>query len=139
MSKGQEFVCDGALCECNQGTRQAKLTVSSHNKDHVQDKLIVTNQDKTFESFGACRLKKSNPCFPKPLDWKDFYDQVSIVKAENKPLLEGSTIPCAVGGTISIKDTLQIEVPGSPTPHNMEEIRTAFMSLCPVMLNESKE
>lgn len=135
MSKGQKLVCNGAICMCDKGSAPSQLKVTSHQKDHVQDKLIATNQDKTFLPFGTCALKKNSPCGPALTEWQGYYEEVSIVKDENLPLLEKSTIKCTIGGTISIKNTLQIQVPGTPTPHNMEEIRTAFMGLAPIMTN----
>jgi hypothetical protein len=134
MSKGQQLVCNGAVCVCNKGSAPSKLKVTSHNKDEVQDKLIATNQDKTFKPFGTCALKRNKPCSPSLTDWEGYYEEVGIVEEENKPLLEKSTIKCTVGGTVSIKDTLQIEIPGTPTAGNMEEIRSAFMGFAPVMV-----
>jgi hypothetical protein len=139
MSKGQELVCNGAICICDKGTKPGKLKVTSQNKDHVQDKLIATTQDKTFsQRFGSCKMMKNAPCKPTLMKWKGYYKDIHIVKEGNLPLLEKSTVKCAIGGNIRIKNTLQIEIPGTPTQHNIEQIRAAFKTMAPIVLNPSK-
>jgi len=44
-----------------------------------------------------------------------------------------------VGGQVSIVNTLQIAVAGLPAAPRVEVARTAFMSLCPLLLNEDQD
>ena len=68
--------------------------------------------------------------------WQDAFDLVQVDSPMSHPLLEKSTIKCVIGGTVSIMLTLQIAVPGLPALPRVEAVRTAFLSLCPLLLNE---
>ncbi|WP_052732524.1 DUF4280 domain-containing protein [Hymenobacter terrenus] len=132
---GQELVCNGALCQCDKGTLPSMLQVTSNQHVYLQGKLVATTQDKTFLPFGTCMLKNNLPCTPMLL-WQDAFDLVSVDSPMSHPLLEKSTIMCSFGGKVSILLTLQIAVPGLPALPQVEGVRTAFMSLCPLLLNE---
>ena len=133
---GQELVCSGALCHCDKGTLPMPLHVSSQHSHYLQGKLVATSLDKTFPPFGTCLLKNNLPCVPALLQWQQVFDLVQIDSPLCHPLLEKSTIRCALGGQVSILLTLQLAVPGLPAPPRVEGVRTAFMSLCPLLLNE---
>jgi len=133
---GQELVCNGAICRCNKGTLPSQLQVASPHNSYLQGKLIATSLDKTFLPFGTCILKNNTPCTPALLLWQDTFELVEINQPGRHPLLEKSTIPCAIGGQVSIVSTLQIAIPGLPAPPQVEAVRTAFASLCPLLLNE---
>ena len=134
---GQELVCNGALCRCDKGTAPSPLQVTGQRSHYLQGKLVATTKDKQFLPFGTCALKNNQPCVPAPLLWQDAFDLVQVDTPLTHPLLEKSTIQCAVGGKVSITVTLQIAVPGLPALPRVEGVRTAFMTLCPLLLNES--
>jgi hypothetical protein len=133
---GQELVCNGAICRCDKGALPSPLQVTSQQSNFLQGKLVATSLDKNFLPFGTCALKNNTPCLPAPLLWQDTFELVQVLSPASHPLLEKSTIRCAVGGQISIVNTLQMAVPGLPMPAQAEEVRTVFMSLCPLLLNE---
>jgi len=133
---GQELVCHGAVCRCDKGTTPSPLQVVSPHNSQLQDKLVATTQDKTFVPFGSCALKNNNACVPALQVWQDVFDLVEVNSPGRHPLLEKSTILCAVGGKVSIINTLQIAAPSLPLPPKLEGVRTAFLSLCPLLLNE---
>ena len=133
---GQEFVCNGAVCRCDKGTLPSQLQVVSPHNSYLQGKLVATTLDKIFMPFGTCAVKNNTPCTPMLLMWQDAFDLVEINQPGRHPLLEKSTIRCALGGQVSIITTLQIATPALPTPPRIESVRTAFLSLCPLLLNE---
>jgi len=133
---GQELVCNGAVCRCDKGTLPSMLQVTSQHSSYLQGKLVATSQDKTFLPFGTCILRNNLPCTPTLIMWQDTFDLVEVESPMNHPLLEKSTIKCAMGGTVSILLTLQIAIPGMPMAPQVEGVRTVFMSLCPLLLNE---
>ncbi|WP_139921680.1 DUF4280 domain-containing protein [Hymenobacter sp. DG01] len=133
---GQELVCTGAICRCDKGSLPSMLQVNSQQNVYLQGKLVATSQDKTFLPFGTCIVKNNMPCTPMLLFWQDVFDLVTVQSPISNPLLEKSTIKCAIGGTVSILSTLQIAVPGLPSPPRVEMARTSFMSLCPLLINE---
>ncbi|WP_223654462.1 DUF4280 domain-containing protein [Hymenobacter psoromatis] len=133
---GQQYVCNGAMCHCDKGTLPSPLQVLSNQTVYLQGKLMATNQDKLFVPFGTCALKNNTPCVSALLLWEDYFERVSVTPGGYRPLLEKSTIKCAVGGTVSILSTLQIKVPASPLPAQVEALRNSIMSLCP-MLSEA--
>lgn len=135
---GQELVCNGAICRCDKGALPSSLQVTSQQSNYLQGKLVATTLDKRFLPFGTCMLKNNTPCMPVPLLWQDAFDLVQVLNPGSHPLLEKSTIRCAIGGKISIVNTLQIAVPGLPMPTQAEGVRAVFMSLCPLLLNEDK-
>ena len=135
---GQELVCSGALCRCDKGTLPSPLQVTSQQSNYLQGKLLATTQDKTFLPFGTCAVKNNTPCVPVLLLWQDAFELVEIDTPLSHPLLEKSTIRCAIGGKVSILNTLQLAAPGLPAPPRVEAVRTAFMSLCPLLLNEDQ-
>jgi hypothetical protein len=133
---GQELVCNGAVCRCDKGTLPSQLKVTSQQSNYLQGKLVATSQDKSFLPFGTCMLKNNTPCTPTLLMWQDTFDLVQVNSPASHPLLEKSTIRCAIGGEVSIMLTLQLAVPSLPMPPRVEAVRTAFMSLCPLLLAE---
>lgn len=103
-----KYVCNGALCACDQGTAPGKLDVSSQNTIFVQEKLMATEDDITFKSsfFGNCKLKKNDPCAPLiKTKWENPAANVYI--GNKKASLESSELICTVGGKIKITDSLQ--------------------------------
>ncbi|RZK29242.1 MAG: DUF4280 domain-containing protein, partial [Hymenobacter sp.] len=105
---------------------------------YVQGKLMATTLDKLFMPFGTCLVKNNTPCFPMLLAWEKYFDKVSMLSPGQHPLLEKSTIRCAIGGEVSVVSTLQIQVPMPPLPAQAESFRTTSMSLCPLLLNPDR-
>lgn len=135
---GQELVCNGAICRCDKGTLPSALQVVSPHNSYLQGKLVATTLDKTFLPFGTCALRYNTPCTPALLVWQDAFELVEVNQSGRHPLLEKSTIMCAIGGKVSVLSTLQIAVPGLLAPPQVEAVRTAFASLCPLLLNEEE-
>ena len=133
---GQELVCNGAVCRCDKGTLPSMLQVTSQQSNYLQGKLVATTLDKTFLPFGTCMVKNNLPCTPTLLMWQDAFDLVQVNSPMSHPLLEKSTIMCVFGGKVSILSTLQIAIPGVPSPSRAESARLAFMNLCPLLLND---
>ena len=132
--EGQEFVCHGAPCRCDKGTLPAPLQVTSQQNVHLQSKLWANTLDKTFAPFGTCALKNNQPCVPALLLWQDARENLTIGKAGGKALLEKSTIRCALGGVVSILNTLQIAVPAPPPASQLAQSHSALLSLAPLLL-----
>ncbi len=133
---GQQYVCNGAVCRCDKGTLPSQLQVLSNPTVYVQGKLMATTLDKLFLPFGTCAMKYNTPCVPMLIMWQDYFDKVSLMTPMQHPLLEKSTIMCALGGKVSIVSTLQIKIPGAPLPAQVEGLRTASMSLCPLLMTD---
>ena len=132
--EGQEFVCGGAPCRCDKGTVPAPLQVTSNQSVWLQGKLVATTLDKTFVPFGTCALKNNQPCVPALLLWEKPFELVSVLTEGCHPLLEKSTIRCAVGGVVSILNTLQIKIPAPPPAARLEQSRTTLMGTAPLLL-----
>lgn len=133
---GQEYVCNGAICRCDKGSLPSMLQVVTNQTVHLQGKSVATTLDKLFVPFGTCLLKNNTPCFPMLLMWEDYFDRVSLIAPGCHPLLEKSTIRCAIGGTVSIINTLQLSIPLPPPPPQAEGVRATSLNLCP-LLSES--
>ncbi|RZK32637.1 MAG: DUF4280 domain-containing protein [Hymenobacter sp.] len=133
---GQEYVCHGAICRCDKGSLPSQLQVVANQTVHLQGKAVATTLDKLFVPFGTCALKYNTPCVPVLLLWQDYFDRVSLVAPGCHPLLDKSTIPCAIGGIVSIINTLQVSVPVPPPPAQAESVRASSMSLCPLLHND---
>ncbi|KQB39468.1 DUF4280 domain-containing protein [Flavobacterium aquidurense] len=103
-----KYVCNGALCACDKGSAPGILDVISQKNIFIQDKLMATDDDKTFKSpfFGTCAANQNNPCSPSIVTkWEK---PASNVQENNKKaLLATSTVKCTIGGEITIKDPLQ--------------------------------
>ena len=132
---GQEYVCNGAICRCDKGTLPSQLQVLANQTVTLQGKAVATTLDKLFLPFGTCAVKNNTPCVPALLLWQDYFDKVSLVAPGCHPLLEKSTIRCALGGTVSIVSTLQLSMPVPPPPPQVESGRTSSMSLCPLLVS----
>lgn len=132
--EGQEFVCEGAPCRCDKGTLPSPLQVTSQQFVSLQGKRQATNLDKTFVPFGTCALQNNQPCVPALLLWEKVFDLVTLGADGCHPLLEKSTVRCAVGGVVSILNTLQIRVPAPPPAPQLDRSRTGLLGLAPVLL-----
>lgn len=103
-----KYVCNGALCACNQGSKSGTLDVKSQNNIFIQEKLMATDDEKTFESpfFGTCAVIQNKPCSPSIMTkWEKPASTVN--GSDKKALLETSTLICAIGGQIMITNPLQ--------------------------------
>ena len=126
-------MCSDAVCRCDKGLLPMPLTVTSHQSVTLQGKPLATTLDKVFPPFGTCLVKNNTPCVPALLRWEGYYERLTLLAPGCYPLLEKSTIKCAVGGTVSILHTLQLAVLGPPALPQAEGIRTSSMSLCPLL------
>ncbi|MBF7092875.1 DUF4280 domain-containing protein [Flavobacterium sp. ALJ2] len=105
-----KYICNGAQCKCTLGTKDGVLDVKSQSKIFIQDKLMATENEKTFlPNFISCN--KTNPPTPcQPIinaPWEK--TKSNVLQREYKGLLESSTATCSSGGTISILDSKQAE------------------------------
>ncbi len=132
--EGQEFVCNGAPCRCDKGTTPSPLPVTSQQFVTLQGKLQATTLDKAFVPFGSCALKNNQPCVPELLRWEKAFEVSTVQVKGCHPLLDQSTIRCAVGGVVSILNTLQIKVPGPPPAVQRSESYAAASLLAPILL-----
>lgn len=136
---GQEYVCHGAICRCDKGSLPSQLQVLANQTVHLQGKAVATTLDKLFMPFGTCIIKNNTPCLPALLMWEKFFDKVSLIAPGCHPLLEKSTIRCAIGGQVSIISTLQIAMPLPPSPPQAESARTSSMNVCPLLVDDAEE
>ncbi|MGM5629916.1 DUF4280 domain-containing protein [Apibacter raozihei] len=108
-------ITEKALLQCNQGTIETELHVTSQNFFFIENKAIATEQDKESQThikpFGLCKLKPVPggflPCKAAPISW-----QQTTTKDElngYKVLLDTSVCPCATGGIIKVTDKGHIE------------------------------
>jgi hypothetical protein len=102
-----KYVCKGALCACDQGGIGGVLDVKSQNKIFIQEKLMATDSDITFETplTGICAITQKT-CSPALLPkWEK--PASNVFEGDKKALLQTSTLKCTVGGNIKITDPLQ--------------------------------
>lgn len=103
-----KYVCDGALCMCDSGNAVGILEVKSQSTVFIQEKLMATDEEKTFTApfFGNCSKQNNKPCTPNIITkWEK---PATNVNANNKKaLLETSTLKCEFKGEIMITDPLQ--------------------------------
>ncbi|MDX6191294.1 PAAR-like protein [Flavobacterium sp. Fl-318] len=103
-----KYICNGATCKCSSGTKDGALKVESQSKIFIQNKLMATENEKTFlENFGECNSKSpSIPCVPNILTpWSS--PKSNVLQNKHKGLLEASTVMCANLGKINILDSKQ--------------------------------
>ncbi|WP_264524810.1 DUF4280 domain-containing protein [Flavobacterium sp. N502536] len=102
-----KYVCNGALCACDQGSTGGVLDVKSQNNIFIQEKLMATDSDITFEIplTGICAVNQK-PCNPAIVTkWEK--SAKNVFERDEKALLQTSTLKCNVGGNIRITDPLQ--------------------------------
>jgi hypothetical protein len=107
MSK---YICNGAQCKCTLGTEEGLLDVKSQSTIFIQNKLMATENEKTFsKNFINCNRDSSHPpCTPDiKAPWTN--TKSNVFQTEHKGLLEDSECICSFGGKISIKDSKQSE------------------------------
>lgn len=102
-----KYVCNGALCMCDQGNAPSTLDVKSQNTIFIQEKLMATENDVSFKNpFGTCKLKNNDLCSPIiTTKWEN--PSNNVYEGNKKAILENSQLKCNVGGNIMIKDSLQ--------------------------------
>ena len=130
-------MCSGAVCRCDKGLLPMPLTVTSNQSVTLQGKPLATTLDNVFPPFGTCLVKNNTPCVPALLRWEGYYERLTLLAPGCYPLLEQSTIKCAIGGTVSILSTLQLAVPMPPSPPQVESVRTTSMALFPLLVAEA--
>lgn len=115
MSK--KYVLDGAMLQCNQGIKPAKLLVTQNKKVKIQGKFQATDKETQVPAtFGQCKLKPTNsgylPCVPALQPWTKTA-QKSTLGGSKKFLFENSECMCATGGKITVVQHAQINSAGS--------------------------
>lgn len=103
-------ITEKAVLQCDKGTIESQLTVTSQNFFYIENKAIATDRDKepniNIHPLGLCKLKPFSggyrPCMPAPLLWKQTAEKDEL--NGHKILLDTSFCPCATGGTIKVVD-----------------------------------
>lgn len=99
-------VIQGTKLQCNKGTKQTPIQVTSQSFVKVENKLQATEQDKqsgvNIIPFGKCKLKPSKsgylPCIPSLIQWQN--TSVFTIE-EKKELTTDSFCMCTTGGKIT--------------------------------------
>ncbi|MEP6804123.1 MAG: DUF4280 domain-containing protein [Flavobacterium sp.] len=105
-----KYICNGVQCKCTMGTKDGALDVKSQTKIFIQDKLMATENEKSFvfPNFTSCKIQNPPiPCQPAiEAPWSSTKN--NVLQSEHKGLLEASTAFCTFGqGEISILDSKQ--------------------------------
>lgn len=131
-----KYVCNGALCACDKGSAPGILDVKSQTNIFIQEKLMATDDDTTFQTpfFGTCAANQNKPCSPAIVTkWEK--PASNVIEIDKKALLETSTVKCTIGGTITITDSLQTGAkivifdaysPPAITPLTKQILRTSW-------------
>lgn len=99
-------IIDKDLLQCNKGTEQPPIQVTSQNFAVLAGKLQATEEDKQAQSniipFGYCKLKPNSsgylPCLPVLIKWQN----TSPFEIDGKKeLTTDSFCPCSIGGTVT--------------------------------------
>ena len=106
----EHIITENAVLQCNKGTTQSQLLVTSQIFFSIENKLVATEKDKqpiqNIKPFGKCKLKPTKgrylSCMPSPKCWKQTSNKNKINEA--LLLLNTSICTCSIGGTITIKD-----------------------------------
>ena len=135
---GKKYVLDGAMLQCNQGMKPAKLLVTQNQKVKIQGKFQATDKETQVpETFGLCKLKPSGnsylPCIPALQPWTKTA-QKSTLGSGKKFLFEDSECMCATGGKVTIIQHAQIDSAGSV----METFKNIAMMIPGAMLGNDK-
>jgi hypothetical protein len=109
MGSGKKFVPNGVFLRCSKGTMFPKFnvtpkTVSLYGEQMATEFDMVPMMN--IPSFGLCTVTKyCPPCMPIPTMWQGVCSD-NIYVAFGRPLLEDSTMQCALSGKIEIMFTL---------------------------------
>ncbi len=103
----------GAVMVCNKGTSIVPLVASGNASVKICDVFaaVVTDvtPDTNISPFGICAITKM-VCSPAPVgNWLNPFANKCII-GNVQSLLEGATLPCAIGGTISVMSAAQATV-----------------------------
>lgn len=114
---GKKYVLDGAMLQCNQGMKPAKLLVTQNKKVKIQGKFQATDKETQVpETFGQCKLKPSGssylPCVPALQPWTKTAKK-STLGGSKKFLFDDSECMCATGGKVTVIQHAQINSAGS--------------------------
>lgn len=106
MKDKNYFACSGAEWSCTFGGHGT--IKKSDSKVTMEDRHILTTKDKPQLGCGMCSAVNGKPCTPQvfPL-WRK---TSKVTYCNNKVLLDGSSILCFYGGTITIKDSRQTKI-----------------------------
>jgi Domain of unknown function (DUF4280) len=114
-ASGKKIVIDGATIKCDSCIVPLGKMKVNFDTPTIQNKKVATvkeNGAKSIQFFGNCKNspKMEIPCktFMFLGEWK----KVGNMKVQEQfPLLQESTIKCSKGGTVSIQDSGQINIP----------------------------
>lgn len=116
MAQELEYVVNGALMSCNQGTVPQPIIVTSNLLTNAAAMLIATEADKVamanIPPFGICQiLTKSNPvpCMPALVQWLETKTDVNV--NFHHPLMSNSCAMCSIGGKVEFLMTGQVPMP----------------------------
>jgi hypothetical protein len=116
MAQELEYVVNGALMSCDQGTIPVPIIVTSNAMARAGGMPMATDADKVamanIPPFGICRiLTKSTPvpCVPALIQWQSTKSDINLNKC--KPLMSNSCATCSVGGKVEFLMNGQIPLP----------------------------
>ncbi|WP_276166937.1 DUF4280 domain-containing protein [Zobellia alginiliquefaciens] len=131
MAKDKYLVCQGAMCQCQQGFAPDLFKVLSQSKFYINDqsgssKLIGSTMDLgiPFEAgtFGQCKLQPTGSsfmtCVPNIIQWDGPYEKVELANG-GQILTEESKGICAIAGSPVVEFMTNGQI-GSPQKSNLE-------------------
>jgi hypothetical protein len=100
-----KYVPSGVFLLCDKGAGMGTLTATNNSGVLVNEEPMATDADLVpmlnVSSCGVCSVLKG-PCVPQPIQWQDVKVDTVVGPAEWHPLLDCSTLQCAISGKIRI-------------------------------------
>ncbi len=131
MSSEKYLICQGAMCQCQQGFVPDLLKVLSQTKYSINDeggstKLVGNTMDLgiPFEAgtFGMCKLQPTGSsymtCVPSITAWEGAYEKVELGNG-GQILTEESKAVCAIAGSAVVEFMTNGQM-GAPQVSNFE-------------------
>ncbi len=120
-----KYVPSGVFLLCDKGAGAGTLQATNNAGVSVNDEPLATDADLVplvnVTPCGACSILQG-PCAPQPVRWQQVkVDTVVDETHEWHPLLDCSTLPCAVGGTIRILFT-RAEAENAQVAHALHDV-----------------
>ena len=104
-----DYLAEGAVLKCSNGTRNSKLVVTSQNSVYTGDKLLASIQDCAFLPFGECRNNPLKICAPECDGWNG--GKKNVLVAGSYALMDRDTAFCTSGGgTITVDNSGQYKL-----------------------------
>ena len=119
-----KYVPSGVFLVCDKGAGVGTLTATNNWGVTTHDKPLATDADLVplvnVSSCGACSVLQG-PCVPQPVQWQDVKVDTVVGPPEWHPLLDCSTLSCAVSGRLRILFT-QAEAQAAHSAQALHEV-----------------